>query len=501
MIALRHIIKAFSPQDKADFISFVTKKNKRGDTKNVSLFKLLHETDLKSKQITDKLYGNHKVNAYHALRKRLFSSLIDFKANKSLQGENSVDIQIIKYLLAARTFLLQKEFKTAYYILDKAEELAQSHLLYPILNEIYHTKIQYAYGNPSIDIVELIEKQKSNSKKHQQEDALNLVYAQVQISLNKSRKEGEIIDVQSLIQNSLHTNQLSLNESLSFKSLYQLLSLFNISAFVTNDYLSVESFALKTYDIIESKPEINKQLFYQINCLYIVANVLFRNFKFEKSLDFINKMEGLMMKNKKEFEKEFILKSTLIKALNYHFSGQADKAIAEINSVHGINQHDKEAYLDLELCRFMIYMQIENYDMARTISSKLFHTDDWYISKAGVDWVMKKNLTELFLYHELDEDDIFSSRLKSFKRKFKADLSRTENTNLRHFLKLLEKLNKVNFGYKEEIKHNLNELMTVSSNKNSDIFEISFYSYFVAKIEQKPIYETTQNFLKSQPQH
>ncbi len=131
MIALKSIIDTFNPEDQQKFIVYLQQKNKRKDTKNIDLFKLMTYPDLDSKTICKKLYKTDNCNAYHALRKRLFQSLIDFTANKNLEDENSVDMQIIKYILASRTYLLQKNYDIAYKILDKAERLADEHLLYP----------------------------------------------------------------------------------------------------------------------------------------------------------------------------------------------------------------------------------------------------------------------------------------------------------------------------------------------------------------------------------
>ena len=86
-------------------------------------------------------------------------------------------MQIIKYVLASRTFLLRKQYKVAYAILDKAEVIAEEHYLFPLLNEIYHTKIQYAYANSAIDIDKLIVKFEKNQINHSLEDQLNIVYA------------------------------------------------------------------------------------------------------------------------------------------------------------------------------------------------------------------------------------------------------------------------------------------------------------------------------------
>ena len=96
MIALKSIIDTFSPDDQQKFVVYLEQKNKRKDTKNIQLFKLLTKDEDDSKSICYQLYKTSQNNAYHALRKRLFQSLIDFTANKNLEDENSIDMQIIK---------------------------------------------------------------------------------------------------------------------------------------------------------------------------------------------------------------------------------------------------------------------------------------------------------------------------------------------------------------------------------------------------------------------
>ena len=181
---LNQIIDTFSSDEKQQFISFLEKKNKRKDAKNIQLFKLLSKNELDSTSICIKLYSSNKKDAYHALRKRLYQSIIDFIANLSLSEENSANMQIIKLILASRTFLFHRQYKVAYKLLDKAEVLAKEQFLFPYLNEIYHTKIQHAHTNPNIDLNQLITTFKNNQKKHFLEEELNIVYAKIRTTIN-----------------------------------------------------------------------------------------------------------------------------------------------------------------------------------------------------------------------------------------------------------------------------------------------------------------------------
>ena len=143
MIAIDAIISQFSTEEQQEFIKYLNYKNKRHDTKNVQLFKLLLANH-PAKEIPQKLYGKDNKTAYHGLRKRLWSSLLDFMATQSLTHEVSVELDITKRILVARNLLQQKQFKTAFKVLDKAEKKARESLHFSLLNEVYHTQIQYA---------------------------------------------------------------------------------------------------------------------------------------------------------------------------------------------------------------------------------------------------------------------------------------------------------------------------------------------------------------------
>ncbi|WP_179319144.1 hypothetical protein [Winogradskyella helgolandensis] len=492
MTGIKSIIDTLTNEDHQKFVSYLQQKNKRKDTKNIQLFKLLANSNDDSKAICKQLYNVENSNAYHALRKRLFQALIDFTANKNLEDENSVDMQIIKYILASRTFLLQNNYSIAYKILDKAERLADEYLLFGILNEIYHTKIQYASNYPKIDLEDLIIKQKSNQKKHQLEDRLNMVYAKLKCVLNEVTYKGTVIDFEYELESLLKEHHIEINTSLSFKSLYQILAIANISALVTNKYYTIESFVMKTYDILIQKKETDKQLYYQIQIVYIIANTLFRNKKFEASLQYIQEMDQLMLLKKSTYYKSFILKKTLLEALNLNYSNLQNKAISLLERIINIKHHDIETLLDVHLACFMFYFQNEDFKKAKSISAKFYHTDQWYTEKAGIDWVIKKNVAELLLYIELQEDDLFYSRLKSFRRRYTKYLKQIGQIRILTFIKFAEhyytkpeSISTLEFRNKLELSF---EWTTVNT---EDIFIISFYAWLKNKVEKGNLYQTT----------
>ena len=63
MIAIDAIISQFSTEEQQEFIKYLNYKNKRHDTKNVQLFKLLLANH-PAKEIPQKLYGKDNKTAF-----------------------------------------------------------------------------------------------------------------------------------------------------------------------------------------------------------------------------------------------------------------------------------------------------------------------------------------------------------------------------------------------------------------------------------------------------
>ncbi|WP_396601964.1 hypothetical protein [Algibacter sp. R77976] len=497
MTGLNEIISTFSYEDQQKFITYLEKKNKRKDTKNVQLFNLLLKDELNSNEICTKLYKNTKKGAYHALRKRLHESLIDFTANQRLQEEGSVNMQIIKYILASKSFLQQKQYKVAYKILDKAEVLAIEHSLFALQNEIYHTKIQYAYANPLAKIDALTLKFKNNQKNIQLEDELNIVYAKIRQTLNSISYKGEVLDFQTILHNTLKQHSIDINDSMSFKSLYQLVTISSISAFITKDYLKIEPFLIDTYKSIISHKNKEKQLFYHIQILYAIANALFRNKKFKESLQYLELMVQHMNLKKKKYHNTFKLKYHLLKALNHNYSNEQDKAIQILEPVIRPKHQDTETLLDIRLSLIVFHFQKNELKKAHSLISKFYHTDPWYTEKAGKEWVIKKNLIEILLHIELQNINLVESKLLSFKRSYYPYLISINQQRVITYLSFIEMYykhpeNVTTDAFKNKVENAFNWLET----HKEDIFVISFYSYLKSKMHNTNLFQVTLQLIK-----
>ncbi len=497
-MSLETIISSFSDENANKFLMYLQKKNRRSDVKNSTLFKLIYTQKFTSKEIKNQLYKADTNNdAYHALRKRLHQTIIDFLAAINLEEENSDKTTVIKYILVARSFLQQNHYNVGSKLLDKAHKIADNSQLYPYLNEIYRLRIQYAHLNPKEDLEKLIDQFNKNQNLLKLEEQLNIVYAKVKAILYKISNKGEVIDFQKIVLKILHEQHIDINKNLSFKSFYQLLSIVSISAFISKDYLQIESFMLNTYDILRKHPNKDKERFYHIHVLYMIANTLFRTKQFKKSMYFLGLMNNEIDKNPKKYEAVFKLKYELLYNLNLNYTNNQDIAINRLENLLVKKRKDYETTLDLFLALIVFLFQKGAVKKSYKLITELYHTDSWYEEKVGNEWVIKKNLIEILLLVELDYSDLFDNRLAKFKRQHGAFLKTIGQEQVLIFLKYVEL-----FFYNPKTVTTIDFYNKVEKSfrwigaKEEDIFVMSFYAWLKSKMIQKPIYETTLALVK-----
>jgi len=477
------IIKTFSEDDKREFLLYLQKKNRRGDTKNTHLFKLIAKGVTQDLDL--RLYRKPSKNAYYALCKRLQDSLIDFVASKGFAGETSEELEILKLLLASRIFFEHRQYKIGFKTLEKAERIALELDVYSILNEIYHTKIQYTHLNPKINLYEVIEATKKNSMHFQREQQLNMAYASIKSQLSKNSQPA----INEIITKAFANFDIELDNRLTYKSLFQLMNITATAARLQSDYHPISPFMMTLYRIISEKQSqrhgIDKHLFYHIEILNLMAVTSFRNKDFTASMKFIEKMETEMLKKNKDYYNRFLEKLTIIKALNQNYTRNAKTAIETLQVFPGKS-------LDIDLTLIMSLFQQKRYHDAYQVFKSMQHSDTWYEKKAGWIWVLKKSLIEILLLIELDKLDLVLSRLQSFKTKFFKRLKSAGEDRVINFVQL------IGFVYdhpdlvsSQKFKERVESSFQWKTAAHEDVFVMSFYAWLKAKMEQKDLYETT----------
>lgn len=477
---IKAIVDTFSSEEIHEFLLFQRKKNRRSDTKNEALFKLIVKGE--TEHLDLQLYGKPAKNSYYALCNRLQDSLIDFVASKSFSGETSEEMDILKLLLAARIFFEHKQYTIAFKTLAQAEKKAVLLDVYAILTEIYHTKIQYAHLNPDIDVTELKKTCQLNLKHFQQEQELNMMYATIKDELKKAEKNS--LDV--IIKKSFSDFTLNIDTSLTYKTIYQIMQLTATAATLQSDYYSNLPFMQELYVLVSKKKEpTEKHVYYHIQILYLMAVAHFRNKNFTESALFLEKMEIALKENNKKYYHRFFEKFIALKAINLHYSGHASDAIVLLT----LHQHRS---LAIKLSLIMSLFQQNQISEAYQIFKTLHHSDVWYEKKMGWLWVLKKTIIEILLLVELDAFDLVLSRLQRFQKKFNKKLKQLHETRVLTFIKLValyyEHPSEVTSkAFKEKVEASFDWI----GKEREDIFVMSFYAWLKAKMEQRDLYEVT----------
>ncbi|MBZ4037052.1 hypothetical protein K6T82_19970 [Flavobacterium sp. 17A] len=498
MNALQEISNMMNDTDKKAFIHYLSKKNKRKDVGNLELFNSLKTDDLNTKK--NNLKDKKSVDAYHALRKRLYDSMIDFMANRSFENDTSQENAILRLIVVSRLFFEHQLTKTAFKCLAKAEEIALNIEHFSLLNEIYLTQIQFAHFNLSEPIEKLIKKFKANKKQLEYEEQLNLGYAVLRRELAAIHHEGRIVDFQSIIKNTIETHGISLKSGLTFKSLYQILFIANEYASINNNFSLIQPFVLKSYRFISKRTDlIDRHLYYHIYILYFIANFYFRNGQFTDSLLYLDLMSTELQKQSGKYYNRFCLRYFLLLAFNENYLGQSQKAIqiAE-KALSSTKKADPNDTNDLRLMLIVFYIQQNTGRNASKEMAKLNHTDSWYEKKMGMDWTIKKCLVEILLHTQQENPELALSRIKSFKRRYKKYLLTVNEDRVVHYLLLVEQyVMKPEIIQTEKFQKTTEDFILAAQNGPKDILIMSFLSWLIAKVRRKTIYETTLLFTAS----
>jgi len=491
MNSVSTIISTLSEEEKDAFIMQLKQKNRRGDTKNIDLFKILEQAP-NTAHIDQLLYGKPSKGAYHALCKRLFDSLIDFIASKSFEDEQSEEMDIFKLILASRILFERKAYKIGFKTLQRAEHKAKSNDLYSVLAEVYYTKLQYAHFNASLSFDELVAQITLNNKNAAQEAQMNLLYAQIQQDL-KVKKESifKIIEARS------KQFQLPLNATTTYRSLFKLMEIVNNAAHLSRNFASVSPFVVQVEKVLQAKEKQKaKHLFYHIHILYFLANIHFRNRNFQKAQHFLEEM--LLEMNKDANHKRFFYPQfTLLLVLNQNYLGNLKEALQVLEHFNfNKHKHQIEYVYDLKLLQAILYMQQSDFEKSIQIFNEFYHSDQFYAKKVGEVWVVKKNLSEILLRIELDQMDLVESRIKSFRKKHAPYLKANNENRVLQFLSLVSEFYFNQEGNKKEyFLQKINTTFSAKKTNQEDIFVLSFFAWLKAKVTNTDVYKTTLELL------
>lgn len=491
---LKDLVNLLNSQDLKVFKAELRRRNKRLDTKNFQLLKLLETDDIKDEK---KIYSDAKnKDSYHALRKRLSDNLIEFLSNRTYMQHNRETHEALRLLVVSRFLMENDVAKIAYRCLNKAERIAKEFEQFTVLQEILLLRLQYAHLNREEDLELLNLKIQENLQKIQQEAKLNFVYALFRKRLQEIHLEGKIIKLDDFIDEIIKVYDVRLQEMMSYKSLYHLLFIVNEYAAIQQNYTLIQGYAKTVNRFLRQQDYSSRQyLYYRLYILYYMANFSLRNREFKESQEYLEEMSTLMEQENRKYYVVFHLRLVLLKALNLHFTDHSDLAVEILESTLGGNlkKAKQEDMDDLRLSLTMIYAQHLNKKSLKNLA-QFNHTNAWYEKKLGMLWTIRKNIMEILIYAQFDELELAQSRLKGVRRRYKSYLKQVNEERVLLFLTLVEKF-LTDPNAKRDKLFREETLNLIRLPENQDIFSLSFTTWLLASLDTKKPFDLMLSFL------
>jgi hypothetical protein len=487
MDSLTDLIRLLNTADRKLFRRFLQLKNKREDVKNLQLFDLIETDDI---SVLKKLYGaGINKDAYHALRKRLQDNLLLFLSQKTFESNHSDTYDALRLLVVGRFLLENNVVKVAFKCLDKAERLAEQLEQFNLLNELLLLKLQYARLPEAEDLEDLTARFLQNQSRMLLEAKLNMAYAFLRQELQEVHLKGKIVNLTALMITTIRKYKISMQDLMTYKSIYQILFIANEYAAIQQNYGLIERYINQTNKFIQGRAYHKPSyIFYHISIFYFLANFHLRRKGFAESATYLKDMMDLMATNT-HYHQLFYIRYQLLSALNLFFTGFADQAIlllqkALSNRKHASKPEDIE---DVRMCLTMFLAMCNDRECLKHLSL-LTCTDAWYEKNMGMLWTIRKNLTEILVQSQFSNIDLALSRINSFRRRYKKYLLKTSEERVLSYLKLIEKyLLKpdvaTEMSYKAAVTNQLDKA------ENNDIFTLSFIAWLIARWERKTVYE------------
>jgi len=491
-LKINDLIDIISPKEERDFIRFLTNRTKNGKVNSIELFKalLIGRADAKKKE-----WGS---NRYNVIKKRLSDNLGAFIAEEIVKNEAQLEVELIKDLLLARKLIRFKKVKTAFTILSKAKEKAETAQLYSILNEINHTRLECSLDRTAIAQEPVINEFQESLKRYTEQEQRTIANSRLKKAFIDAEYAGKEIAIS--IEFEQYKNDLEdTSKQFDFKDLLEMATIADAQANYDKNYAAINIFFIDRLRELEKAAESDlSQLPARIELIYLIANIYFRKKEFKKSLDFLAEMKVLMERENALFRKQFHIRYLSLLALNDNFLGFHDKASLLLDEHLTSNEFPLQESLNPVLIRSMIAFQQGNYKMTAKLFANFQNSDKYYEQLMGRDWLLNKKYMEILLHIELKNDDFVESKINSLIKKHGAYLKSKTSFRVLPFLKLVKLLYRnPREANKQEFEAKVTAILIRKSSEQEDLFLICFYAWLKAKMTNRDIYNTTLELVSS----
>ncbi|MBL7893056.1 MAG: hypothetical protein JNL63_10525, partial [Bacteroidia bacterium] len=296
MDILNQIVLGLNKEDIRHFKLMAKRMHDHSDRKDIELFDYIRRMGEKydEDKIVKKLYPSGDRNSFYRLKNRLIESI-----NESilLLHYSKDDIIYVLHLLSlARYYFSINKHSLALRFIKKAEGNASAIEAYDLLDMIYGEYIKLSHEIVSVDPEVYIQKRKKNREKlfslRQIDDILAAVIHRLKVTQNYSEKETPVLKLLEKTINDFSNDKDIKNSSVLRFKIYNAVSQVLLQK---HDYISLENYLLTTYSAFKKENLFNRANHdVKLQMLTYIVNSLFKNKKFEQSLEYVGQLKTAM---------------------------------------------------------------------------------------------------------------------------------------------------------------------------------------------------------------
>ncbi|OON68357.1 tetratricopeptide repeat protein [Hymenobacter sp. CRA2] len=508
---LRTTLATFSPDDRKEFLRFLQRqRRKEKGRKDAQLCELLwHKRDYSTAELLAQLYPPDDPNAvaYYALRKRLLRQVTDFLLLKQ-RDQDLTAASTVRGQLSLAQYLFDADIpRLAWATLRKAEKLASQNEQYELLNTVYNLQIEHAHGEHAEPLDDIIRRRNRNKPAADEEERAAIAYSLMRARLRQARTQGRSggpVAFDQIMQDILREYDLQEAFARRPSLLYRLLSIARSAMLVRRDFASFEPFVRRCYHLMEKRHGFQAaHREYQLGLLYMIAHALYRNRRFDESVQYLEQLHQLIRTGPRSHHNEFYPRYIFLLAANLAFqrrNAESIRLLEELLRTHPLNPRDQmTARLGLG---FHYFAEGQFQRTSHTLMA-IGRSDHWCEEKMGVEWLLNKNLGELLTQLEMGNSDVATHRLRAVERLVR-DRFGADGGSYRYILSYLSLVRDIlddpSAPSQPGFAARVAEMPRFLPLEREDLQALSFYAWLRARMDGRPYYDVLVELAAAQPQ-
>jgi len=492
MDVLKSIVKAMKIQDQKDFRKFIQSQKKLEKRKDLELFDLISK-DPDDHELEQKLYGKFNKVAYHAVRKRLVRKLSDFIVLKRLEEDTTSSSSVMGLISLARYFIERRATALAWDYLKSAEAKAKDAEQFDLLNTVYLLQIEHWHPDFGVDIHKIIEKKASNNQLLDEDERVTIASSLIKNELQKTVRESKEVDFEGITRLILSSYNLSNAIIKRPKILYNILSIGRSTILAKKDFYSFEPYLIEHYQKAKAQFGFTKNThFYKLSLLYMISHVLYRNRKFDQSAKYLKELDKDLYAHNNSHTLLFYSKFVLLSAAVKCYQGLVSESINLLSEAASVKA---EMFSDEDLIKLQLNLSIyhfmnQDYSTALKIGMSLAHTDKWLEKNIGKEWIFKKQIMEVIIQVDLQNEEIALNKIRSIERASAKMFSHPLYSRAKSFLELIRRMISDPAKFRsEQTQLQIEKFLTVVPEEKEDLQAMTFYAWLKAKFLQRDYYK------------